>query len=81
VRIFVYAEFLSTKILNLKANYLNNSLCVRAVIDTVKGVTKYNGKEKKLNYDNGHILIQLFLTEENTILPLKEFILKQGRKL
>jgi len=28
VRIFVHAEFLSTKILNLSANYLNNSLCV-----------------------------------------------------
>jgi len=27
-RIFVHAEFLSTKILNLSANYLNNSLCV-----------------------------------------------------
>jgi len=28
VRIFVHAEFLSTKILNLSTNYLKNSLCV-----------------------------------------------------
>jgi len=34
---------------------------------------KYNGKEEKLNYDNENILNQHLLTEENTILPLKEF--------
>jgi len=48
-----------------------------AVIDTAKGVIKYNGIEKKLIYDNGNILNQHYLTEENTILPLKEFILKK----
>jgi len=32
VRIFVHAEFLSTKILNLIANFLNNSLCVAFII-------------------------------------------------
>jgi len=51
---------------------------IGAVIETAKGVIKYNGiEEKKLNYDNGNILNQHSLTEENTILPLKEFILKK----
>jgi len=43
---------------------------IGAVIDTAKGVIKYNGIEEKLNYDNGNILNQHSLTEENTILPL-----------
>jgi len=34
VRIFVHAKLLSTKILNLSANYLNNSLCVAAPLET-----------------------------------------------
>jgi len=50
---------------------------IGAVIDTAKGVIKYNGIEEKLNYDSGIILSQHSLTEENTILSLKEFILKK----
>jgi len=50
---------------------------IGAVIDTAKGVIKYNVIEEKLNYDNGNNLNQHSLTKENTILPLKEFILKK----
>jgi len=50
---------------------------IGAVIDTAKGVIKYNGIEEKLNYDSGNNLNQHSLTEENTIVPLKEFILKK----
>jgi len=52
-----------------------------AVIDTAKGAIKYNGIEEKLNYDKGNIYNQHSLPKVNTILPLKEFILKQGRTL
>jgi len=50
---------------------------IGAAIDTVKGVFKYKRKEEKLKYDNGNILNQHSLTEENTTLPLKELILKK----
>jgi len=47
---------------------------IGALIDTAKGVIKYNGKEEKLKYDSEDILNQLSLTEENIILPVMEFI-------
>jgi len=40
VRIFVHAEFLSTKILNFSPNYLNNSLCVVTfIIERIKNIS------------------------------------------
>jgi len=49
---------------------------IGAVIDTAKGVILYIGKEEKLNYNNGNLFNQHSSTEENTTIPLKEFILK-----
>jgi len=54
---------------------------IGAVIHTDKEVIKYNENEEKLNYNKGNLLNQHSLTEDNTILPLKEFILKQRRML
>jgi len=54
---------------------------IGAVIDTAKGVILYIGKEEKLNYNNGNLFNQHSSTEENTTIPLKEFILKKERKL
>jgi len=50
---------------------------IGAVIDTEKGVIKYGGKEENLIYDNDSSFNQLSLSEEKTILPLKEFIIRK----
>jgi len=57
-------------------NWLKPIEKIECVIDSINGVVNYNGKEEKLNYNNGIILNQLFLTEENTILPSKEYYIK-----
>jgi len=57
-------------------NWLKPIEKIECVIDIANGVVNYNGKEEKLNYNNGIILNQLFLTEENTILPSKEYYIK-----
>jgi len=38
---------------------------------------RYGGKEEKLIYDNDSSFKQLSLSEEKTILPLKEFIIQK----
>jgi len=54
---------------------------IGAAIDTEKGVIRYGGKEEKLIYDNDSSFNQLSLSEEKTILPLKEFIMSLKRQI
>jgi len=48
---------------------------IGAVIDTEIGIMRYGGKKEKLIYDNDSSFNQLFLSEEENILPLEEFII------
>jgi len=75
-----YTRYSFNEIDGLKSDFLIGYKLLKkigAVIDTEKGVIRYGGKEEKLIYDNDSSFNQLSLSEEKTILPLKEFILQK----